>query len=240
MFKTWDPRVLDMWVKHALRDLPTRLYPDFTPASSAPPALGADVSGSAVPPENETEKEVTLKTTKHQEVMTFMRGNYVTASNPSPDKTPNTLTHPDVDINLTPVTPFYRPESLHIFKLLPYLRPSVLYVFGTESDLSKPEYVKDKMAVTGTGPGGSGGAAKGRVKEFTMQGGGHLMPMERVDETADQCSAWLEQELRRWKDEYRQVEAARAAVPREKRALMPDGFIKALGTPMKPKGQSKL
>lgn len=240
MFKTWDRRVLDLWVKHALRDLPTKLYPDVTPASSTPPALNVDVSGSTVSPESKTEKEVTLKTTKHQEVLTFMRGNYVTAANPAPDTAPNPLTHPDVDITLPPVTPFYRPESFHIFRLLQYLRPSVLYVFGTESDLSKAEYRADKMAVTGVGVGGSGGAAKGRVKEFTMEGGGHLMPMERVEETADQCSRWLGQELRRWKDEYAVIEALRTATQRDKRALMADGFVQALNEQGKRNKASKL
>ncbi|KAI5245960.1 hypothetical protein E4T42_06580 [Aureobasidium subglaciale] len=183
----------------------------------------ADVSGSTISPDSKTEVPVTLKTTKHQEVMTFMRGNFVTPLNPAPDTAPNPLTHPDVDTVLPPVTPFYRAESFHIFKQLPYLRPSVLYIFGTESDLSAPRLIADKLEVTGVGVGGSGGVAKERVKEFTMQGGGHLMPMERVGETADQCSGWLLQELKRWKDEYIQIEALRAATRREKRGLMSDG-----------------
>ncbi|KAH0361904.1 alpha/beta-hydrolase, partial [Aureobasidium melanogenum] len=234
MFKTWDKRVLDCWMEHALRDLPTKLYPEAT-VSSTSPALGADVSGSIISPDSKTEVPVTLKTTKHQEVMTFMRGNFVTLLNPAPSTAPNPLTHADVDTTGGSVEPFYRPESLHIAKLLPYLRPSVLYVFGTESDLSAPKYIADKLEFTGVGVGGSGGAAKGRVKEFTMQGGGHLMPMERVGETADQCSGWLLQELKRWKDEYIQIEALRAAIPREKRGQMSDGFVAALSQPTKPK-----
>ncbi|KAG9697234.1 alpha/beta-hydrolase, partial [Aureobasidium melanogenum] len=239
MFKSWDKRVLDCWMEHALRDLPTKLYPEVT-ASSTPPALGADVSGSTISPDSKTEVPVTLKTTKHQEVMTFMRGNFVTPSNPAPSTAPNPLTHPDVDTSGASVEPFYRAESFHLFKLLPYLRPSVLYVFGTESDLSAPQHIADKLEFTGVGVGGSGGVAKGRVKEFTMQGGGHLMPMESVGETANQCSGWLLQELKRWKDEYIQIEALRAAIPREKRGQMSDGFVQALGQPQSGQAKSKL
>jgi pimeloyl-ACP methyl ester carboxylesterase len=229
MFKTWDKRVLDRWMEHALRELPTKLYPEITTASSTPPALGADISGSMVSLEKDTERQVTLKTTKDQEVMTFMRGNFATALNPAPDAAPNPLTHPDVHVNSPPFAPFYRNESLHIFSLLPYLRPSVLYIFGTESNLSESKLRADKMAVTGVGVGGSGGVAKERVKEFMMQGGGHLMPMERVEETAEQCSGWVLQECKRWKNGYLQIEALRAATPRDKRAFMSDGFVLALG-----------
>ncbi|KAI4721734.1 toxin biosynthesis protein-like protein [Aureobasidium sp. EXF-10727] len=239
MFKDWDRRVLDRWMDHALRDLPTKLYPEVA-TSSTPPAIGADVSGSTISPDSNTEVPVTLKTTKHQEVMTFMRGNFVTPLNPAPDTAPNPLTHPDVDTALPIRMPFYRPESFHIFKLLQYLRPSVLYVFGTESDLSTAQHIADKLEVTGVAAGGSGGVAKGRVKEFTMQRGGHLMPMERVEETADQCSGWLLQELKRWKDEYIQIEALRAATPREKRSQMSDGYVQALSQPHGGQAKSKL
>jgi pimeloyl-ACP methyl ester carboxylesterase len=239
MFKAWDKRVLDCWMEHALRDLPTKLYPEVA-ISATVPALGADVSGSIISPDSEKEVPVTLKTTKHQEVMTFMRGNFVTPSNPAPGTAPNPLTHPDVDTTLPPITPFYRNESFHIFKLMPYLRPSVLYIFGTESDLSTPTHIADKLEVTGVGVGGSGGVAKDRVKEYTMQGGSHLMPMERVEETAAQCSGWLLRELKRWKDEYIQIEAIRAMTPREKRNQMSDGFVQALSQSQSGQAKSKL
>jgi pimeloyl-ACP methyl ester carboxylesterase len=239
MFKSWDKRVMDCWMEHALRDLPTKLYPEVA-VSSTPPAISADISGSTISPDSKTEIPVTLKTTKHQEVMTFMRGNFVTPSNPAPATAPNPLTHPDVDTALPPITPFYRAESFHLFKLLPYLRPSVLYIFGTESDLSTSENIADKLEVTGVGAGGSGGVAKDRVKEYTMQGGSHLMPMERVEETAAQCSGWLLRELKRWKDEYLQIEALRAATPREKRSQMSDAFVQALSQTQSGQAKSKL
>ncbi|KAI4790609.1 toxin biosynthesis protein-like protein [Aureobasidium sp. EXF-8845] len=239
MFKSWDRRVLDCWMEHALRDLPTKLYPEVA-ISATVPALGADVSGSIISPDSEKEVPVTLKTTKHQEVMTFMRGNFITPSNPAPGTAPNPLTHPDVDTTSPPVTPFYRNESFHIFKQMPYLRPSVLYIFGTESDLSTPAHIADKLEFTGVGVGGSGGVAKDRVKEYTMQGGSHLMPMERVEETAAQCSGWLLRELKRWKDEDIQIEALRAMTPREKRSQMSDGFVQALSQSHSGQAKSKL
>src|ERR1700712_3676084 len=31
-YQAWDPRVLELWNQHGLRDLPTRLYPDVPPS----------------------------------------------------------------------------------------------------------------------------------------------------------------------------------------------------------------
>ena len=67
-YQTWDPRVLDRWIKYGLRELPTKIYPDPQPMPAA--------TGSTVTPEptvtpnvtaNYEEKEVTLTTTKHQD-----------------------------------------------------------------------------------------------------------------------------------------------------------------------------
>ena len=52
-YQTWDPRVLERWVEYGLRDMPTKIFPDAK------------------------RPEVTLTTTKHQEVMTFLRPNFV-------------------------------------------------------------------------------------------------------------------------------------------------------------------
>ena len=115
-YQTWDSRVLDIWIKHGLRALPTKIHPTTN------------------------SKEVTLMTTKHQEVLTFMRGNFPNEQNPAPTTEPSLLMHPDVDLSLGIVTPFYRPETPLVFAHLPSLRPSVLYIFGTKSGLSKAEF----------------------------------------------------------------------------------------------------
>jgi len=200
-YQTWDPRVLQLWIKHGLRALPTKIYPTTN------------------------SQEVTLTTTKHQEVLTFMRGNFLNEQNPTPTTEPSLLMHPDVDLSLEIVTPFYRPETQLVFAHLPSLRPSVLYIFGTKSGLSKAEFRADKMAVTGVGVGGSGGVKAGRVKEVVLDAG-HLIPMEMVSETGKQSCEWMTQELARWKDEETAIESFRQTIPKEKRGKMTDEFIK--------------
>jgi pimeloyl-ACP methyl ester carboxylesterase len=178
-----------------------------------------------VSPDKETETEVTLTTTKHQEVFTFMRPNFPTPTNSNPEEHPNPATHPDVDVAAGPNAPFYRPEPLATFQQLPYLRPSVLYIFGDQSALSAPLLKADKMAQTGVGPGGSGGAKKGRVAEVTFKGIGHLIPMEVVGQTADACQEWLALELANWKSRQAETALEWAKVPKNEKARMGEEFL---------------
>ena len=178
-YQTWDPRVLSLWIQYGLRDLPTKLFNDITESS---------------------EKEVTLTTTKHQEVLTFAR--------PTPKSSmlvamglPQRLTHPDFDPELDGNGPFYRPEPIRTFLNLPFLRPSVLYVFGETSVFSDSQSMREKVENTGTGSGGSGGMAKGRVQQVVIEGAGHLVPMEKVDETGHECAKWIAGEMRRWRED---------------------------------------
>lgn len=224
-YQAWDPRVLNLWIKHGLRDLPTYLHCEATPASGTLPTPNADPSSATVPPEKGTETEVTLTTTKHQEVFTFMRPNFPSATNPDPETSRNPVTHPDINPEAGPNSPFYRPEPLATFRQLPLLRPSVLYIFGDQSSLSAPLLKADKMAHTGTGPGGSGGVKKGRVREVTFEGVGHLIPMEVVDRTADACRDWLVGELRDWQSREAVQRLAWEKVPREERGRMSEEFV---------------
>jgi pimeloyl-ACP methyl ester carboxylesterase len=223
-YQTWDPRVLDLWIKHGLRDLPTLLHPDATPASGTLPPLNADPSSATVSPDK-SETEVTLTTTKHQEVLTFMRPNFPGPTNSNPEERPNPVTHPDVNPEAGPNTPFYRPEPISTFRQLPYLRPSVLYIFGDQSFLSAPLLKADKMAHTGVAPGGSGGFKKGRVQEVTFEGIGHLIPMEVVGKTADACQDWIALELANWKSRTAEHELQWSKVPREERGRMSEEFV---------------
>lgn len=83
--------------------------------------------------------------------------------------------HPD-DIE---VSPFYRPEPAQIFRQLPHLKPDILYLFGEPSPLSSPAARQKKIQMTGTGVGGSGGLASGRVQESILRRG-HTVSMELV------------------------------------------------------------
>ncbi|KAJ5638289.1 hypothetical protein N7490_008168 [Penicillium lividum] len=177
-YQAWDPRVLDRWVKYGLRDLPTAIHPE-KPEAADPP--------------------VTLRTTLHQEVFTFSRPNYTHI--PGSGRPVNRVTHPDLDATHPDSHPFYRPEPARIFAQLPFLRPSVLYIFAGKSDMCLPDMRAAKLTTTGTGIGGSGGVAAGRVREVFLEDFGHLLAQEAVNECADAAVCWIGPELKRWREE---------------------------------------
>ncbi|KAL2837925.1 Alpha/beta hydrolase family-domain-containing protein [Aspergillus pseudoustus] len=181
-YQAWDHRVLERWLQYGLRDLPTAIYP-----------LNESSSKTA------DDKPVTLSTTLHQEVFTFSRPNY---DGPPGFAVPvNKITHPDLDPDHLGSWPFYRPEPSRIFSQLAHLRPSVLYIFGETSDMSTPTMIADKLSSTGTGLGGSGGAAAGRVRSVVLKNIGHLVAQEAPIQCAEQASSFLGEELKRWKQE---------------------------------------
>lgn len=127
--------------------------------------------------------------------------------------------------------PFYRPEGPLIFNRLPFLRPSALYLFGEDSDISAPHYKREKLETTGTGPGGSGGVAEGRVSSSTLKNVGHLIPMEAVGESADLCAEWMGKELARWRAEEEKFKAEWAQKSKIEKATMSEEWKRALGPP---------
>jgi hypothetical protein len=58
----------------------------------------------------------------------------------------------------------------------------------------------EKMKRTGTEWNGSGGAAMGRVKEEFIEDTGHFLCFEKIKETAEKVSEWLNDEVKIWKD----------------------------------------
>ncbi|KAH7157571.1 Alpha/beta hydrolase family-domain-containing protein [Dactylonectria estremocensis] len=176
-YKSWDPRVLERWVDFGIRNVP-----------------GQDA--------------VTLTTTKHQEVFTFLRPSW-----DAYDAQGKTLVHPELvpDLNPSlnakwPTYPLYRAEGANTVERLPNVRPSVLYVFGGKSDISPVNLQDEKMALTGSGLGGSGGAKAGRVKRIVGDEYGHLIPMEGPKFCARAAAEWIEAELQRWWVEERKYE----------------------------------
>ncbi|KAK3623219.1 hypothetical protein LTR56_021698 [Elasticomyces elasticus] len=236
-YQTWDPRVLDLWIKYGLRDLPTYLYPEATPASTTLPVLTADVSTATVPPDT-SKKEITLATTKHQEVLTFLR------PTPTADQIlPVDATHPELDPEADPEMQFYSPALSPTFKKLPFVRPSVFYIYGDKSDLSAPLLKADRRAQTGVGIGGSGGVKAGRVSEVTFEGIGHLIPMEVVGQTADAATSWIVPEIERWRTLEDAERNKWAAVPTELKNQMPATYVESLnrdGAGSAPKKTAKL
>ncbi|KAH6847220.1 Alpha/beta hydrolase fold-1 [Chaetomium sp. MPI-CAGE-AT-0009] len=150
-YRAWDPRVLDLWIRHGLRALPTELYPT-APGTSTSSSSSSSSTGSDVP--------VTLATTKHQELFTFLRPTY-RAGRDLRDLDTSALGLGPAKHQQQPKYAFYRPEPLQAFARLPELRPSVLYVFGGTSEMSRPEERRAKMERTGSGVGGVVGWRRG-------------------------------------------------------------------------------
>lgn len=178
-YKAWDPRVMELWCKHGVREVPVS-------------------SNDKTSPHPET--EFILTTPPSQEAFVFVRENFDGAG--VDGKPVNRKTHPDLDPRWPLIHPFYFPGCNSTFERLPQVRPSVLYVFPTQSNISSREQNEKKLAATGVGVGGSGGVPAGRVKGINFEGHGHLFPMEAVKQTANVVSEWIDQELAIWrKDE---------------------------------------
>jgi len=207
-YADWDPRCLDLWIKTGLRDLPTTLYPTYPPTTSASAtqaaltAATAAVTAAPVPSAPPVDVPVTLTTTKHQEVFTFLRPMHPPANNDISTFTPTRTTHPD----LLPQpygpsqTPTYRPEPILLFERLPHLRPHCLYIFAKTSQTSTPEMCAEKLRDTGVGWDGSGGVQTGAVQSVTLEGG-HFVPFEKPGVVAAEIEKWFSAELRRWREE---------------------------------------
>ncbi|CAH0047326.1 unnamed protein product [Clonostachys solani] len=211
-FQTWDPRVLDRWIEYGLRRGPTELYP----------------RGHL-----DNDDGVTLTTSKHQELFTFLRPTYRHSPGEKyVDKDP-------VSDEEYPGYPFYRPEPLQVFRRLPEMRPSVLYIFGGSSELSRSQQREKKMVQTGVGVGGSGGAVAGRVKEVVLDCG-HLVAMEKVSECADAITAFLESELELWRKEKREFERYWNKKSRREQITIDKAWADNIDPSMKPSGRNKL
>ena len=73
--------------------------------------------------------------------------------------------------------------------------------------MSLPEINAEKMAMTGTGLGGSGGVQAGRVRDVYLENTGHLVAQEAPVQCAEAASSWLGRELHRWQAEDRDFRA---------------------------------
>ena len=226
LFRRFDERVFHLWSEYALRDLPTPLYDDKIPIGSRP---------------------VTLTTTKHDEILTFARAAYPPGRRCLSMLEPTKQSHPDlgVDDDRNFNNAFYRPESPMTFRQLPYLRPSCLYIYGSGSLMagSKPQARADKLKVTGTAVGGSGGLAAGAVAEIVVEKAGHFLTFEKPGEIAENVVRWLGSEHRRWQEEQAAQEAWEGIDPKLKRVIDEDmryWMKKQFEDRKKPKAGTKL
>ncbi|KAI9038256.1 alpha/beta-hydrolase [Aspergillus affinis] len=227
-FKQWDKRALARWNQYAYRDLPTAIHPDL--------------------PENIDPKNppVTLTTTKHQELTMYTRANpnrhkelglpaeldNNKGYGPSPPHDP--LFVPDMLGPLYESQLIYCAEPLLAFRLLPHVRPSVLLLYGEASELSKFKLGEKAAVRTGTGFSGSGGQAYNRVKHVLLPKCGHMLPMEKVPETAGVVGPWIGRQLQQWREDQRRLaEGWEGLSVKEKSTIGPEWkatFVKAIKT----------
>jgi hypothetical protein len=191
-FRPWDARSIDRFLSYGLRPVPTLVYP-----------VSATVPSSSV----------TLTTTKAQEAWTYLRFNATPqAGNDKKYREfflGKDLSRVSGDGHLNSrVYVTTCPSAALAFELLPYVRPSILYVFGEKSHINRPARRNDKLSITGTGTGGNGGVVEGRVEGHVIQGSSHMVPLEKVEETAKVLSTWLAKQIqafeceKRFHDEY--------------------------------------
>jgi pimeloyl-ACP methyl ester carboxylesterase len=193
--------VFDLWIEHGLRELPTALYPDMPQVVNLPFSTQQASADTTPVDQPESVKQVTLTTTKHQEVFTFKRPMHPAAHQPLSSFTPTRLTHPDVSTYDPAATVAYSPEASAVFAQLPLLRPRCFYVFGETSTASSRQVEEEKLRVTGTGIGGSGGTAEGAVQSVLVKGAGHFVPFERPQEVAEVVAKWIGTDLKLWHNE---------------------------------------
>jgi pimeloyl-ACP methyl ester carboxylesterase len=180
MFKSWDPAVVDRYLRHGLRPLPTAIHPDQEALLKV-----------------EDERPLTLTTTKHQEVLEYARAAYPSDPNTCLETASKKQPH-------VVRQGFHRPEAHQTFSQLPFLRPSVHYIVGDKSSIasSQPKHCAERLKITGTAVTGSGGNEAGRVKETVLKDGTHWIPFETPKLLADEIvGPWLEKELERWRVE---------------------------------------
>ena len=75
----------------------------------------------------------------------------------------------------------------------------MLYIFGDGSPVSAVSMQEILVNRTGVGLGGSGGIEAGQVAMVSLQGGGHLFPMEKVKACAELVSIELNKRLCQFK-----------------------------------------
>lgn len=106
--------------------------------------------------------------------------------------------------------------------------------------MSPPSLREEKMRLTGTGVGGSGGAPEGRVKAVLFPNVGHLIPMEAVSACADAAADWLQPEIDRWVREDEEWRKAWTAKSEEERRTVSEESKMRLGGDPRAKRRPKL
>ncbi|KAJ5736018.1 uncharacterized protein N7483_001143 [Penicillium malachiteum] len=215
--KKWDKRVLDRWILHAYRDLPTSTSTQSTNSEAIP-----------------TDNPVTLTSSKYQEVLQYLRPNpssHLTLGE-EPQETPDTpphdpLLYPDIIGDPETTNRFYRFEPIFAWKMLKHVRPPVQYVLGKSSPIFSTENRTKMVERTGRGIGGSGGVRAGRVEQKIIKGS-HQLPLEQATETASAVGPWISKSIRIWEEDEVRVAEGWARQPLDERLKGMSGWIPEL------------
>ncbi|KAF2031292.1 alpha/beta-hydrolase [Setomelanomma holmii] len=94
-----------------------------------------------------------------------------------------------------------RGELQVICEVLPHLRPRTFFMYGEYSHINYDEVREYHVSTTGAVPGGNGGVSEGGVKQLVLEESGHLCVFEKPGVIAKAMSSWLSDEVERWKQE---------------------------------------
>ena len=173
--KTWDPRVMNLWLEHGLRATPTLLYPE--------------------------PGRMTLRTTKANEAWTYGRSWFdPLPGNNSYVSEQGRIKYPDGDESILDTYPFYCPEANYVWDALPQIQVPVFYIFPDSSPMSTPDIMVKKIEQTGSGNRGSGGEKAGMTSKSVINGCGHLVAFEKPGECAENAVGWLAKSLKTWEE----------------------------------------
>lgn len=123
-----------------------------------------------------------------------MRSNF-TAQAPDSFDHVERLISPDLDPTNAGTYLFHRAEAILALQGLPQVRPSILWIFGARSNINTPRLQDEKMALSGTGIGGSGGVRAGMVEKEVVDEAAHMVPFEKVQECGGIISRWLDRQI---------------------------------------------
>lgn len=180
VLKQWDKRVVQKYKQHGFRNTPTVLHPEQQTDQQQVASL------TPGPMELHTQSRVTVDANIDQNDRFFR------------------LQYPDFRDNLKYQWPYYQSAPYAAGEYLPHLRPRAIFLYGKKGSISRPEWQKDNLELTGTSHGGSGGAKLGCVQADVVAGG-HFFPFENPVGTAQKLSAWLTQEGEVWKAETEEL-----------------------------------
>ena len=171
-YKGWDQRVVKRLLRFGVRKTPSLLHQD---------------------------EGFTFTTPKHQEAFMIARprsrGVRDDAGSLLAPEDQHSTRHIAQAVNRSP---FYQAECREAFRILPFLKPPTLFINANQTIFTSLEQRESVLRVTGTGPGGSGGAALGQVSAIVLDGG-HLLPFEEVLKTAKTIVHFVDKQSKIWK-----------------------------------------